>query len=77
MDAVLVVKDTGLEVVEARRLRRGDMVVVGRTESEAREDFRLKTEDDPPTHAERTLNLARTLDLDDLRMLVREKENTR
>lgn len=33
MDAVLVVQAAGLEVVEARRLRRGDMVVVGRTEN--------------------------------------------
>ncbi len=33
MDAVLVVRDTTVEVIEARRLHRGDMVVVGRTEN--------------------------------------------
>ncbi|MDP3478681.1 MAG: hypothetical protein Q8R88_02850 [Desulfoprunum sp.] len=32
MDAVLVVKGTTVEVIEARRLHRGDLVVVGRTE---------------------------------------------
>lgn len=33
MDAVLVLKDGKLEVTEARRLQKGDMVVVGRTEN--------------------------------------------
>lgn len=33
MDAVLVVREIGLAAVEARRLRRGEMVVVGRTEN--------------------------------------------
>lgn len=33
MDAVLVYKDDRLEVVEARRLKKGDPVVVGRTEN--------------------------------------------
>ncbi len=33
MDAVLVYADDRLEVTEARRLRRGDPVVVGRTEN--------------------------------------------
>lgn len=33
MDAVLVYADDRLEVTEARRLRRGDLVVVGRTEN--------------------------------------------
>ncbi len=33
MDAVLVVKGAKLEVVEARRLKKGDLVVVGRTEN--------------------------------------------
>ncbi len=33
MDAVLVLKDGALEVTEARRLLKGDMVVVGRTEN--------------------------------------------
>ncbi len=33
MDAVLVVKDDKIEVVEARNLKKGDMVVTGRTEN--------------------------------------------
>jgi lysine-ketoglutarate reductase/saccharopine dehydrogenase-like protein (TIGR00300 family) len=33
MDAVFVVKDGGIDVVEARRLKKGDMVVTGRTEN--------------------------------------------
>ncbi len=33
MDAVFVVRDGGIEVVEARRLKKGDMVVTGRTEN--------------------------------------------
>ncbi len=33
MDAVLVVKNDTLEVIEARRVRQGDAVVVGRTEN--------------------------------------------
>ncbi|WP_028579990.1 putative NPN-dependent ornithine cyclodeaminase [Desulfogranum japonicum] len=33
MDAVLVLKDTELEVKEARRLKKGDQVVLGRTEN--------------------------------------------
>ncbi|WP_136808950.1 hypothetical protein [Desulfosediminicola flagellatus] len=33
MDAVLVYKDGELEVTEARRLKKGDMVVIGRTEN--------------------------------------------
>ena len=33
MDAVLVVQGRDLSVIEARRLRKGDMVVVGRTEN--------------------------------------------
>jgi hypothetical protein len=33
MDAVFVVKDERIEVVEARRLRKGDLVVTGRTEN--------------------------------------------
>lgn len=33
MDAVLVAKDGNLNVVEARNLKKGDMVVVGRTEN--------------------------------------------
>ncbi|MGW8194659.1 MAG: hypothetical protein ACWGOX_10385, partial [Desulforhopalus sp.] len=33
MDAVLVVKDGEIEVVEARNLRKGQLVVTGRTEN--------------------------------------------
>ena len=33
MDAVFVVKDDRIEVVEARNLKKGDMVVTGRTEN--------------------------------------------
>ena len=33
MDAVFVVKNGGIDVVEARRLQKGDMVVTGRTEN--------------------------------------------
>ncbi|WP_163337320.1 hypothetical protein [Desulfopila sp. IMCC35008] len=33
MDAVLVSRGSGLEVVEARRLVKGDMVIIGRTEN--------------------------------------------
>lgn len=33
MDAVLVARDKRLEVVEARRLKKGDQVIVGRTEN--------------------------------------------
>ena len=33
MDAVFVIKDGGIEIVEARRLSKGDMVVVGRSEN--------------------------------------------
>ncbi|PLX83789.1 MAG: hypothetical protein C0618_12135 [Desulfuromonas sp.] len=33
MDSVLVLRDTYLEVVEARRVRQGDPVVIGRTEN--------------------------------------------
>ena len=33
MDAVFVVKDGGIEVVEPRRLKKGDLVVTGRTEN--------------------------------------------
>jgi len=33
MDAVFVVKDGNIEVVEARRLKKGDLVVTGRTEN--------------------------------------------
>ncbi len=33
MDAVFVIKDRTLDVVEARRLKKGDMVVTGRTEN--------------------------------------------
>jgi lysine-ketoglutarate reductase/saccharopine dehydrogenase-like protein (TIGR00300 family) len=33
MDCVVIVRDTGLDVVEARRIKKGDQVVVGRTEN--------------------------------------------
>ncbi|UFS69897.1 hypothetical protein LPW11_18665 [Geomonas sp. RF6] len=33
MDAVMVLKESALEVVEARRVRKGDPVVIGRTEN--------------------------------------------
>jgi hypothetical protein len=33
MDAVLVAREEGIEVVEARRLKKGDKVVIGRTEN--------------------------------------------
>jgi lysine-ketoglutarate reductase/saccharopine dehydrogenase-like protein (TIGR00300 family) len=52
MDSVLVLKDRQLEVVEARRVRMGDMVVVGRTENGEEGIYVHTTGFDPPASAE-------------------------
>lgn len=48
MDAVLVIKGDAIEVTEARRVRKGDAVVVGRTENGEEGIYVHVTGFDPP-----------------------------